>query len=191
VTKVSYDINGGASSTKTREVTLNNAFTGDPEQYMASESPTFKRASWRAYETAPLFTLSAKYDTKTVYFKVRNYAGESATVSDTIFYGKQGAPAGQAFALLQAFPGPGNPSIWIPFTLSEAEHVIIKIYDMAGRLVRTLDLGQKASGAYVSKDKAAYWDGRNESGEKVTSGIYFYLMEAGSFRAMKKMVILK
>jgi len=50
-------------------------------------------------------------------------------------------------------------------------------------------MGEKAQGAYLSKEKAAHWDGRNESGEKVTSGIYFYLMEAGSFRAMKKMVI--
>ena len=67
--------------------------------------------------------------------------------------------------------------------------MVIKIYDMAGRLVRTLDLGPKAPGAYMSREKAAYWDGRNKAGEQVSSGIYFYSMEAGSFRAMKKMVI--
>ena len=94
-------------------------------------------------------------------------------------------------ALENAFPSLANPETWIPFTLSEAECVVIRIYNATGRLVRTLDLGQKAPGAYVSKEKAAYWDGRNEKGEKVASGIYFYLMEAGSFRAMKKTVILK
>jgi len=57
--------------------------------------------------------------------------------------------------------------------------------------VRTLDLGRKAPGAYVSKERAASWDGRTKAGEQVTSGIYFYLMEAGSFRAMKKMIISK
>jgi serine protease AprX len=93
--------------------------------------------------------------------------------------------------LWQAFPGPGNPEIWIPFTLSDSEHVVVRIYNAAGRLVRTLDLGEKSPGAYLSKERAAYWDGRNTAGEKVTSGIYFYSMEAGSFRAMKKLVVLK
>lgn len=89
------------------------------------------------------------------------------------------------------FPSPSNPEVWIPFSLASPEHVVIKIYDSTGRLVGKLDLGQKIPGAYVSKGEAAYWDGRTRNGEKVTSGIYFYVMEAGSFRAMKKMVILK
>ena len=96
-----------------------------------------------------------------------------------------------AVSLGRAFPSPANPETWIPFTLSQAERVVIRIYDVTGRLVRTLNLGQKAAGAYVSKEKAVYWDGRNANGEKVSSGIYFYLMEAGSFRAAKKMLIIR
>jgi len=51
-------------------------------------------------------------------------------------------------------------------------------------------LGHKKAGYYLSKDKAAYWDGRNSYGEEVSSGVYFYTMEAGEFRAARKMVIL-
>ena len=103
------------------------------------------------------------------------------------------APAASAYttALGNAFPSPANPETWIPFKLSQAEHVVIRIYNVTGQLVRTLDLGQKTVGAYVSKEKAAYWNGKNESGEKVSSGIYFYVMEAGSFRVAKKMVIVR
>jgi len=122
---------------------------------------------------------------------------ESANVetSDSIVYGQTSAPAVASkiypTQLGQAYPSPGNPEVWIPFTLSRTEHVIIRIYDINGRPVRVLDLGQKASGAYVSRGKAAYWNGRNEKGERVSSGIYFYVMEAGPFTAVKKMLISK
>ena len=93
--------------------------------------------------------------------------------------------------LLDAFPNPANPETWIPYTLSESEHVTIKIYTISGMLVRTLELGQQGPDAYVSKEKAAYWDGRNEAGEEVVSGIYFYCFEAGSFYQIRNMIILK
>jgi len=116
--------------------------------------------------------------------------GANVEYSDSTTYPPSAAPAlARATGLENAYPILTNPEIWIPFTLSEPERVVIKIYDVTGRLVRTLKLGEKSPGAYLSKEKAAYWDGRNENGEKVTSGIYFYLMEAGSFRAVKKMVI--
>ena len=93
--------------------------------------------------------------------------------------------------LRQNYPNPFNPETWIPLELSKSAHVFIKIYSSTGELVRTLNLGGKQAGVYVSKDKAAYWDGRNANGERVSSGVYFYRMEAGSFSAMKKMVIMK
>jgi hypothetical protein len=94
-------------------------------------------------------------------------------------------------ALFQNFPNPFNPETWIPFQLARDSVMTIHIYDTKGQLMRTFDFGQKAAGAYVSKEKAAYWDGKNESDEKVSSGIYFYEMRAGDFRATKKMVIVK
>ena len=91
--------------------------------------------------------------------------------------------------LLQNYPNPFNPETWIPYHLKEADSVSIAIYDTAGGLVRTLYLGHRDVGVYVSRSKAAYWDGKNEVGERVASGIYFYNITAGSFSAIKKMVI--
>lgn len=93
--------------------------------------------------------------------------------------------------LEQAYPNPANPDVWIPFTLSKADHVIIKIYNTSGSLIKTLDLGDKMQGAYLSKDKAAYWDGRNEAGEKVVSGVYFYTIQTGKFIDTGKLIIQK
>ena len=93
--------------------------------------------------------------------------------------------------LLPNYPNPFNPETWIPYQLSETAHVQIRIYDVAGHLVRTLDLGTKLAGSYLSQSQAAYWDGRNDGGETVSSGIYWYELDSGSFRATRKMVIQK
>lgn len=77
-------INNGAGSTNSRTVTLNHTAAGSPLHYMASESSGFPGASWQTYSSAPSFTLSAGNTTKTVWFKVKNNAGESSAVSDTI-----------------------------------------------------------------------------------------------------------
>ena len=94
-------------------------------------------------------------------------------------------------ALLPNFPNPFNPETWIPYQLSKAAHVRIRIYDVAGHLVRELDLGTKLAGSYLSREGAAYWDGRNDGGETVSSGIYWYELDTGSFSATRKMVIQK
>jgi DNA-binding beta-propeller fold protein YncE len=92
-------------------------------------------------------------------------------------------------ALLQNFPNPFNPDTWIPFVLRDSAEVEIRIYNVSGALVRTLQLGPRVPGAYQSKEQAAYWDGRNEAGEIVGSGIYFYQMHAGSDSFMRKAVM--
>ncbi len=81
----SFDLDGGAATTADTEVTLDNVATESPTDYMASEASDFSGATWETYDTALGFTLSSgEGGTKTVYFKVRNAAGESAPVSDTI-----------------------------------------------------------------------------------------------------------
>ncbi|MFC1712705.1 Ig-like domain-containing protein [Candidatus Poribacteria bacterium] len=94
-------------------------------------------------------------------------------------------------ALLQNFPNPFNPDTWIPYQLKESDKVTIQIFNVAGELVRKLDLGYKSAGLYVSSSRAAYWNGRNEAGEQVSSGVYFYNIQAGEFTATKKMVVAK
>jgi hypothetical protein len=81
---ITIAINGGALTTSSRTVTLDNICAGDPTEYMASESSTFSGASWQSYSTAPSFTLSASNGLKTVWFKVKNSYGESEVLSDTI-----------------------------------------------------------------------------------------------------------
>ena len=93
--------------------------------------------------------------------------------------------------LLGNYPNPFNPETWIPYHLGKAADVTLTIYDTKGVLVRRLDLGRQAAGYYTDQTKAAYWDGRNESGESVASGIYFYQLTAGDFSARRKMVIVK
>jgi len=94
-------------------------------------------------------------------------------------------------ALLQNFPNPFNPETWIPYQLKEGDEVRIRIYNVAGNLVRELELGYKPAGLYVSQDRAAYWDGRNKLGTLVASGVYFYSIKAGDFSAVRKLIVLK
>ena len=94
-------------------------------------------------------------------------------------------------ALLPNYPNPFNPETWIPYQLAEEGGVTITLYAADGRLVRTLVLGYQPAGVYRSRTRAAYWDGRNEVGEPVASGIYFYMLTAGEFTATRKMLIRK
>ncbi|MFC1715642.1 T9SS type A sorting domain-containing protein [Candidatus Poribacteria bacterium] len=94
-------------------------------------------------------------------------------------------------ALAQNYPNPFNPETWIPYELADPGHVSILIYDIQGRTVRTLELGYREIGQYFAKDESAYWDGRNTYGEKVGSGIYFYQLQAGDSKSVKKMVIAR
>ncbi len=94
-------------------------------------------------------------------------------------------------ALLANFPNPFNPETWIPYHLSKDADVSVHIYAVNGTLVRTLSLGHQAAGMYQNRSRAAYWDGKNEFGEKVASGLYFYTLTAGDFSATRKMLIRK
>ncbi len=94
-------------------------------------------------------------------------------------------------ALLANYPNPFNPETWIPYQLAEPADVTVRIYAADGGLVRTLALGHQVAGIYESRVRAAYWDGKNEVGEPVASGLYFYTLTAGDFTATRKMLIRK
>ncbi len=93
--------------------------------------------------------------------------------------------------LLANYPNPFNPETWIPYHLAKGTDVQITIYDIKGSVVRQLDLGQKPAGNYTVRSRAAHWDGRNNDGEKVASGIYFYQLRAGDYEHTRRMLIVK
>ena len=94
-------------------------------------------------------------------------------------------------ALLTNYPNPFNPETWIPYQLANDADVTLTIYDTKGTPVRQFDLGYQSAGYYTGRTKAAYWDGRNEIGESVASGVYFYQLQAGDYTDLRRMVILK
>jgi len=93
--------------------------------------------------------------------------------------------------LMANFPNPFNPETWIPYSLVDDADVTIRIYNAAGRLVKTLSLGHQAAGLYTSRTSAAYWNGRNDAGERVSTGVYFYTISAGRFTATRRMLLVK
>jgi hypothetical protein len=97
----------------------------------------------------------------------------------------------KATSLLQNIPNPFNPETWIPFYLGTDGEVNVSIYNIRGLLVRHLDLGRKTAGIYLTKESSAHWDGRNQHGESVPSGIYFYSLNTGTHHATGRMVLLK
>ena len=93
--------------------------------------------------------------------------------------------------LLPNYPNPFNPETWIPYQLAKPADVTLTIYAVNGQLIRTLALGHQPAGNYQQQSRAAYWDGKNELGEPVASGLYFYTLTAGDFTATRKLLIRK
>ena len=94
-------------------------------------------------------------------------------------------------ALLQNFPNPFNPETWLPYRLAADAPVTLRIYNVKGHLMRELNLGVQKAGGYLTRETAAYWDGRDQVGETVSSGIYFYTLHAGPFQSTRRMLVLK
>ena len=94
-------------------------------------------------------------------------------------------------ALFQNFPNPFNPETWIPYRLASDAPVLLHIYTVGGKLVRELNLGDQRAGDYLTRETSAYWDGRDQRGEVVSSGLYVFALQAGSFQSTRRMVILK
>jgi hypothetical protein len=90
------------------------------------------------------------------------------------------------FALSQNYPNPFNQITKIEFLLAKSGFVSLEIYDILGRKVRALVAEQLSSGY-----KSVLWDGKNESGKDVASGIYFYQLRVGDFSETRRLVMLK
>jgi hypothetical protein len=96
-----------------------------------------------------------------------------------------------AVRALPNYPNPFNPETWMPFQLDARADVDIRIYDARGELVRLLELGPLDAGYYVSRNRAARWDGRNANGEIAAGGVYFTELRAGEQRILRRMMLRK
>ena len=90
------------------------------------------------------------------------------------------------YALLNNYPNPFNPETSINFIVPKMSRVMLAIYDILGRKIRTLLSETKAAGSYN-----VTWNGKNNQGQPLASGLYFYKLQAGEFSATKKMMLLK
>ena len=90
------------------------------------------------------------------------------------------------FSLSQNYPNPFNPATSIKFVLSKSGEVKIEVFNILGQRVRTL-VDQHLKPGHMVVD----WDGKDDGGEEVSSGIYFYRLKAGDFTQTRKMVLLK
>jgi len=93
--------------------------------------------------------------------------------------------------LLPNYPNPFNPETWIPFELNQDSKVSVAIYNVAGTLVRNINVGYLQAGIYVSQSRAIYWDGRTDNGERVANGTYFCTLRTDASTLTRKMIILK
>ncbi len=118
-TIASFSIDNGAqSSTPTRTVTLNNTVTGSPADYMASESATFAGAAWKPYSPVPSFTLSAANGPKTVYLKVKNAGGVSASANASIILAQ--LPVVTSFKIDAGAATSTNPTVTLNIKATES-----------------------------------------------------------------------
>lgn len=92
----------------------------------------------------------------------------------------------QDYTLSQNYPNPFNPSTKIEYAVQQAGHVTIKVFNLRGELVKTLVDQDRPSGEY-----SAVWDGKNDIGNSVASGQYFYQLSVGDFVTSKKLLLLK
>ena len=132
----------------------------------------------------------------TIHFKTLQHDKATAELREIEFFGLDSFSINAVVIpdrnlLGQNFPNPFNPETWIPYQLKDESEVTIQIYDVSGRLVRTINLGHKSSGIYVTREEAAYWDGRNNAGERMASGLYFYTLKTKSYAHTKRMLLLK
>jgi hypothetical protein len=128
-------------------------------------------------ETTYTYQLIVRYRTGAQLASGRHSAATRAVIAGT--------------ALLQSYPNPANPEVWLPFELDREAPVRLEIYDVAGQRVRALNLGSLPRGRYAAPGRAAHWDGRDEAGQAVGSGVYVYRLMAGPEVQTRRLVLLR
>jgi hypothetical protein len=139
---------------------------------------TYGSTGWSAVVYAGKSFLSGNY--YNLYFDHRQWTDVEDQASDEAWR--------EGFSLSDNYPNPFNPETKIRYTVDngKARPVVLRVYNVLGQTVKTLVDEPKARGIYE-----VTWDGRDESGDEVASGVYFYKLEAGDFVQTKKMVLIR
>ena len=142
----------------------------------------------KAYLSIPVEFKGSNYDIAQVQIDNMNIAG---FVGDLIDYVARSANSEvklipHDFSLQQNFPNPFNPSTEIRFDLPEEGQVELSVFNMQGQKVKTLQSGTMTPGYHTT-----IWNGTNENGSKVSTGMYFYFIRTNKFQAVRKMLFLK
>ena len=159
-----------------------------PQRYEVQNTSTWNFSEgWAAARAAHPLALSDYPPFQLLPLEVQQYLLRQFSASETAEASRIPAKT----AVEHNYPNPFNPETWISYQLAESSEVTVSIYSVDGRLVRRLALGYQTAGVYQGKSRAAYWDGLNEFGEHVASGVYFYTFVAGNFSAAGKMLMMK
>jgi len=114
-------------------------------------------------------------------------SGQAVYIPQKVYHQLTNIIVVEGFNLYQNYPNPFNPETSIKFSLDQPQHVRLSIYSLGGQLTRILENEYKQAGIHT-----ACWDGRDENGYVVSSGIYIYRIESDyGYHVMKKAVFLK
>ena len=168
----------GPARTFTTPLTLEIKF--DPDTFSQPEKIFAFRRSGTTWEKLPTAVL---LQSRTVKLQVQQL-GDFKLQEVPDFSGSNLVP--EAYALRQNYPNPFNPSTTIEYDIPESAEVTLTVYNALGQVVRTLYRGKQQAGRY-----RIIWDGRDEHGGRVASGIYFYQLKAGAFSKVRKMIFIQ
>jgi hypothetical protein len=141
-------------------------------------------ASWTEETTPTTNTLEAIAVVDENHATAAGYDGTILGLNASPPTGTDNPPVGRE--LFQNYPNPFNPQTTIRYNLTDPARVTLRVYSPSGRLVRTLVDGWRGAGTW-----SVEWDGTNNAGARVASGVYFYQLRAGPATQTKKMTLLK
>tara|TARA_Y100001970_G_scaffold278639_1_gene384616 strand:- start:303 stop:1115 length:813 start_codon:yes stop_codon:yes gene_type:complete len=142
----------------------------------------------KAYLSIPVEFKGSNYDIGQVQIDNINVAGFAGDLIDYVARSTTSEVKliPHNFSLQQNFPNPFNPSTEIRFDLPEEGHVELSVFNMQGQKVKTLESSKMTPGYH-----AIVWNGTNDTGSRVSTGMYFYSIQTNKFKAVKKMLFLK
>jgi surface protein len=164
----------------------------DFQYFILEKSSDADFTDYESFETIDTSFTDMEYEMNQTYFYrivAVDHAGNISDYSETVEAAVLSIDIDQipqVFALHQNYPNPFNPTTQITYDLPEDALVNVTIYDMTGRLVKTM-VNMEQNAGY----KSIHWDATNHSGQSVSAGLYLYTIQAGEFRQTKKMVLLK